>query len=129
MISSSQLAKTLLKMSAEEADSKNILDKFFLFVAQYKLESLLPAVLFELERSATLQKKEEQIEITTAHELSLSAQNHIQALIGAPKTAQTVLRVNQDLLGGFKARYKGLEYQGSLSYTVDTLEKSLRQEV
>lgn len=128
MITSSQLTKALRLLSEEEKDQAKVLDKFFAFLKHYSLEGLLPGVLAELTRQREEEKKLSSLEITTSHPLSEKSEEHIKKIIDAPAKVLVQKGIKKELLGGFKARYQGFEYQGSLSSQVDILERQLASE-
>ena len=125
MINAKQLAKTLVLMSENEESSEKVLDRFFSFVKNYHLEGLLPNVLNELERRQKEEYKENALQVASSHSLSEDDKTNIRNLTGA-KDAPIDFNLEEELLGGFRARYKGVEYEGSFSKTVNKLEKELQ---
>lgn len=125
MISSAQLAKALIALSKEEKNQDKVLEKFFTFLKHHSLEGMLEGVLHELSRLSEEEKRKETLSIQTAQPLSEKSKAHIKKIIGASEKTNVEKEVREELLGGFRARYQGFEYQGSLKHQVDTLEKQL----
>ncbi|PIR86977.1 MAG: hypothetical protein COU11_03100 [Candidatus Harrisonbacteria bacterium CG10_big_fil_rev_8_21_14_0_10_49_15] len=127
MITAKQLAKTLLQMSEEEVDRQKVMQQFFAFMERYHLEGLLPNVAGELESAERERILAVALHITTAHPLTPAEEANIRMSIGA-KDAPLIATLDKELFGGFRARYRGMEYEGSLGHTAGKLEKKLMEE-
>jgi len=126
MISSKQLAKTLQVMSKEDHSQERILSQFLKFIKNHSLEGLLPSVLNELKRNQKESQLEKSLRVESAYKLTPTDESNIRRLTNA-KTAPLVTETNKELLGGFRARYQGVEYEGSLGRAVENLEKTLKE--
>ncbi|PIR87637.1 MAG: hypothetical protein COU10_03655 [Candidatus Harrisonbacteria bacterium CG10_big_fil_rev_8_21_14_0_10_45_28] len=125
MINAKQLARALQSMAKNEKSAEHVLDRFFSFVENYNLQGLLPNVLSELERVKKEDYKESALQVQSAHVLSSHDEKNIRGITGA-QDAPLDFRLEKELLGGFRAKYKGVEYEGSFSRTVNKLEKELQ---
>lgn len=125
MINAKQLARALQSMAKNEKSAEQVLDRFFSFVKNYSLQGLLPNVLSELERVKKEDYKESALQVQSAHALSSHDEKNIRGITGA-QDAPLDFSLDGELLGGFRARYKGVEYEGSFSRTVNKLEKELQ---
>lgn len=81
-------------------------------LAKYKMLSLLPSVQKALVQMSSLLQTKDTIMIESPFPLSDAAINHIQKIIG-DEHADYKVSINSHVLAGFKARFKGILYDGS----------------
>lgn len=104
---------TLSRKIAEVLMKKNVpVDAVVETLRSYKLLSLLPSIKKNLEKFSRTQNEESRIHVESPYPLSGEALAHIKRVAGND-LADTDVTINQELLAGFKARWKGKLYDGS----------------
>lgn len=91
-------------------------------LARYGLVSLLPAIRTEMEKYARAAGNRETIHIESPFPLSEKALGRIKRIAGND-LAQAEVTLNETLLAGFKARYKGMLYDGSAERIIKQFTK------
>jgi F0F1-type ATP synthase delta subunit len=102
---SRKLAKLLIEKNIAIADMVEAL-------RSYNLLSLLPGILISLKQLARGAHTYDTLLIESPFEMSETSVKHIKRLVGNDLAAHEV-SVNPHLLAGFKARFKGMLYDGS----------------
>lgn len=104
---------TLSRKIAKEIIEKDISANDLVLVLQsYNLVSLLPSILDQVKRIISGKKKESGVIIESPFPLSEDSISHIKKIICDEHTSHEVI-IEKKLLAGFKARYKGMLYDGS----------------
>lgn len=101
------LAQTLFTKNISSSSLERVLSK-------YNLESLLPSIVKELRAIKKSKSTNETLRIETPFALNDEAVKHIKGLLGAHDAVHNI-SINKDLLAGFRAHYKGVVYDGSVS--------------
>jgi F0F1-type ATP synthase delta subunit len=113
------LSRTIAKMIVE----KNIPISDAIEVLQsYDLLPLLPAIKSDIEKLAKDEGDRETIHIESPFPLSEKALSRIKRIVGND-LAHTEVTINEHLLAGFKARYKGRLYDGSAERIIKQFTK------
>jgi len=120
MIKSKQLAKAIFELSEEKVD--NFEAKFFDFIEKRNLTTQLPSILIHLEKIIELEKEKKGIQIETAHEISHETTKHIKTFLKADELSE-VIKINKDLIGGFRAKWNGKIYDASIKNSLKKLEE------
>lgn len=81
-------------------------------LTHYNLLSLLPAITSDIKKLSRDEGDRETIHIESPFELDEKATSRIKRIVGND-LANTDVSINQNILAGFKARYKGKLYDGS----------------
>lgn len=81
-------------------------------LAKYKMLSLLPSIKQALLQMSSELHTKDTLMIESPFPLSDTAINHIQKIIGDER-ADYKVTINRHVLAGFKARFKGILYDGS----------------
>lgn len=123
MINSRTLAHTVLTLSEQENAEKNI-DAFFSYLTQNNLTGLLPQMLEHVQRLQSQASEDEVLTIYARYDLNDAEVESIQKVTGAIN-AEVSQHVDESVIGGFSATYKGHIYDGSLSNQLVALKNVL----
>lgn len=102
---SRKLAIYILQGKASVNDVVELLTK-------YDLLTLLPSIKQSLSQMSTGVHKDATIMIETPYNLSDSSITRIKEIVGH-QNAPHVVVINKNILAGFKAKFKGMMYDGS----------------
>ena len=105
MTLSRKLAALLLNGKANLTDMIELLTK-------YKMLSLLPSIKQALVQMASARDAEETIMIESPFPLSDASITHVRTIMGENNAKHHVV-INKNVLAGFKAKFKGVMYDGS----------------
>jgi F0F1-type ATP synthase delta subunit len=100
------------KLATLLIDGKATLADVVALLTKYKMLSLLPSIKHALTQMASAKSVEETILIQSPFPLTESSVSHIRTIIG-DKDAQHRVVINKNVLAGFKAKFKGMVYDGS----------------
>lgn len=89
----------------------------------YNLLSLLPSIKKEAEQMIHAGRRSDAIAIESPFPLDDRALARIKRIAGND-LADTSVSINKDLLAGFKARYRGVLYDGSAERIIKQLQDS-----
>lgn len=115
MTLSRSIAEYLEKSSASATDLETLLTK-------YRLQSLLPQILQHLLRTKKIRSQREVVEIESPFALSEESVKIIKNIVNAEDKEHSV-KINQELLAGFKAKYQDRMYDGSAKRVIDQFAK------
>lgn len=111
MTLSRNLAHMLIK-------NRTSVDDVVAVLAKYKLLSVLPSVLSSIKQQARSTLSENMLRIETPYPLSEQSISAIKSITGGD--AHTI-SINEALLAGFKARFKGKLYDASAQRVLEEL--------
>jgi F0F1-type ATP synthase delta subunit len=120
MIKSKQLAKALFELSEEKV--KDLDKKFFDFIKNRNLQAQLPSVLYHLEKIIEFDKEKKGIQIETAHEIKNDTVKQIKSFLKAEDLPE-VIKIEKELIAGFRAKWKGMIYDASIITSLKKLEE------
>ncbi len=89
-------------------------------LSSYKLLSLLPLVLQAVKRLTAAESAYATVAIESPFPVSGDAVSHIKRIVGNDLADHTIT-INQSLLAGFKARFRGKLYDGSAERIIKQL--------
>lgn len=112
MTLSRKLATRILEKNISVSDVTEMLTK-------YKLTSLLPAILREIQQMSKGEQKKDMILIESPFEIGEKAIANIKKIIG--RDAPHEVTINTSLLAGWKARSHGMLYDGSAERIIKQL--------
>ena len=104
-------------------NEKATVEQVIFLLKKYKMLALLPSIKHSVVKLYNEQNKKESIIIETPFELSDSAVTTIKRIVGND-TAHHEVVLNKHILAGFKARFKGVLYDGSAERIIKQLLKS-----
>ena len=81
-------------------------------LTKYKMLSLLPSIKQALTQMSSQLRTQDTVMIESPFPLSDTAVKQIQKILGNEK-AEYKVTINKNVLAGFKARFKGMLYDGS----------------
>lgn len=125
MISSKQIGLALIASIKEGASTQDVLNNFFIFLEKNHLKELLPNIINSLSLEIKRIEKEETLDIKTSHALDESLIKKIEDYVKKGNKSKTVVKEDEDLIGGFTARYKGMFYDGSVKNSLKELKAIL----
>lgn len=121
---------TALYQSLADLDKKamtGVMDSFALLLKTNRHLSRLPKIMEIFSDIWDKEKGEAEVKITSAHKLSEKSREEILTLLkkeGLPG-AKLSEEIDINLIGGFKARFKGLIIDASLRTSLQALEKNI----
>ncbi len=124
MDASKNIAHTLLSMLEDGRTGEQVTKDFMKFVTSHKMENRLPDILRHLERLVEMKSRNEQVRIRTPFEISKNTVSGITEKMNA-SGKDVEVEIDETLIGGFIATYKGLEYDASLKKQLVLLQESL----
>lgn len=101
---------------AEKTTIPEVLD----LLKKYRLTALLPSIKQSVEKLAATTAKRETIIIETPFPVSDDSVKKIKRIVGNDLAKHEVV-LNQDLLAGFRATFKGTLYDGSANRIIKQL--------
>lgn len=120
MTLSRSIAYSLIKLS-ETHTIDEVIEKYNKFSREYNLEDLKPHVLEYLNRLEKRERGEESVRIKTASALSEDLKSRVKNSLGA-NTAPVEEREDKELVSGFVATYKGVQYDTSLKTLLNRIK-------
>ena len=126
MIKSKQLAEALYELSEQKNHDKieDLDAKFFAFIKENKIEGELPAVLYHFEKIVEREQEKKGIVIETAHEIKEATAKHIKTFLKADEL-HDVVKIKEELIGGFRAKWGGKIYDASIMTGLKKLEEAI----
>lgn len=126
MISSKQLAEAIYKISndaslKDEDTSVAVLN----YIDTYNLQSLLPKVIRHLEDRKNKDLAWETLDIESGLSINDTIVDSIKMKLKANDAKVVKSGVNGELVGGFKATYKGVIYDASMKNQLQLLRNAL----
>jgi F0F1-type ATP synthase delta subunit len=125
-MNSKNLAESLIALVNDGMSERDALAKFFDYVQANNLEFQLPQVLRHLERISREEQDFESVQVQTPFPLDDGAVNAIKTKLGAGD-AQVSVSEHPDLIGGFRAMYKGMLYDASMQNVLKQLQGQLEK--
>jgi F0F1-type ATP synthase delta subunit len=126
MIRSKQYAEALMSQVLDDAqDSTTVAEKFFHFATTHTITHFVSSVVYHLEVLARIEAVGRAITIQSAHRLSDALVRDITRYVGASKETPVVCDEGVDIIGGFVARFHGIEYDASITSRLEKMRKEL----
>lgn len=126
MISSKHLADAIYKLSLDKSlNKKDLVDKVFEYVKAYKLEAILPKAIMHLEEKLRKDKEWNTFAVSSGRVIDESLVHDIRKKLDAGEASEIKKEVDEDLIGGFVATYKGVIYDASLKNQLRLLRQVL----
>jgi F0F1-type ATP synthase delta subunit len=122
MIKSKQLAKALYDLSTEKIE--NLDAKFFDFIEKRKLKAQMSSILYHLGKITELEKEKRGIQIETAHQIKEDTLKQIKTFLKAEHLPE-VLKIKEELIGGFRTKWNGMIYDASLKTGLEKLKETI----
>lgn len=126
MITSRQLSRALIESVLSNPETAEIiLEKFEKFLEKNHLQKLLPNIVKSLEDELKRMDERGSLHITTSHKTSKETISTIENFVKKTSRDKTLIKEDEELIGGFVARYNGLIYDGSVKNHLKQLEAIL----
>lgn len=100
------------KLATLIIEKRTTLEEIYVLLAKYKMLSLLPSIKQALLSVSSQVGKQDTIEIESPFPLSNQAVEKVKSIVGNTSAKHEVV-INKNALAGFKARFKGILYDGS----------------
>lgn len=110
------------KLALYIVEGKASLDDVVLLLTKYKLLALLPSIKDALKQLITREHSNTTIRIESPFALSDHAITKIKSIVGEQDAPHDVV-IKKSILAGFKAKYKGMMYDGSAERIIKQLSK------
>ncbi|MDD3662643.1 MAG: F0F1 ATP synthase subunit delta [Candidatus Pacebacteria bacterium] len=126
MISSKNLAIAIYEISKDSNGKEEaITNSILTYIKNYKLESLLPKVIEFLENKIKKESEWNTLSIKSEISIDESIKNNIKIKLKATEAQKIENKVEEGLIGGFVATYKGVIYDASIYNQLQLLRESL----
>lgn len=125
MVSSHELAQSLIHLLEIEDSKEKTLEAFIAFLEENNLLVQLPHIIQRLENYSREQKKHNTLVIESPFSLSQETRTLIQKQSNAEDAEDVSVIENKNLLGGFRATYQGRVVDASLRTNLQALKKKL----
>src|SRR3989344_3785515 len=106
------LAKALMAME-KESNLNTAVAKFMNFLQKNNLIYFLPQILVYLQQESLKQKNQNTVKISASFKIQDILEVKIKKLTGADSKVKTDFLLDKDLIGGLKAKYDDIIYEGS----------------
>ncbi|MCA9352963.1 F0F1 ATP synthase subunit delta [Patescibacteria group bacterium] len=123
MINSRTLAETAVILS-QKSDAPKHIQAFIEYMNKNNLNGILPQVLDHIKRLSSKTSEEETLHIYSKYDLAKKDIDRIRTATGA-HDAHVEQHIDNSVIGGFNATYKGYMYDGSLETQVIRLKTML----
>lgn len=124
-VSSTKIAKALLESLQDGTSPSDLAKKLEVYLADNHITGLVPKILSALDREAQTISSQSAAHISVSHDVSSATRTLIEKRIRKDERDKTVLSVVPDLIGGFRAVYRGKLFDGSLKNYVRELQAEL----
>jgi F0F1-type ATP synthase delta subunit len=125
VISSKKLAKALFVSLLSGTAPTDLAKSFDKYLEMNHLRGLRPKVLEHLELELKDYENKNALLIKTSHEISPGIVKTIEKFTGKDEKDRTNLEIEESLIGGFKAFYRGRVYDGSVKNYLQELREAL----
>jgi len=110
------------KLALYIVEGKASLDDVVALLTKYKLVALLPSLKDAMVQLISADHAKKTLIIESPFPLSQQAITTIKLMVGEPEVKHDVV-IKQSILAGFKAKYKGMMYDGSAERIIKQLSK------
>lgn len=124
-ISSKQIASALMRSLEDGADIKTLASSFEEFVKENHLEALIPNIVKNIDAELKSSQKKRTIDITTSHDVKDATIQSILKFVGGGGEDPIETSIDETLIGGFRAEYKGKVFDGSVKNYLKELKEAL----
>lgn len=124
-MNSKSIAFALFSLLDQEISFEKIAEGFTQYVKKNNLQGLLPNVFWYLEYFLKQKAKKESVEIILAHDVSPEIITDITSFIGTPEGVPIFTRHDSEIIGGFIARYDGVQYDASIKKQLAQLRQAI----
>lgn len=125
LVASKQLAKALISSLEGGAEVKPLIKNFEAFVTKNRLTALVPNVVKNLERMSVEIDNRNTALIRVSHETKDATIKLIEKFIDKQKPDPVKVEIDESLIGGFRANYKGQVFDGSVKNYLKELRANL----
>lgn len=122
MIKSKHLARAFFKLHEENNKDANV--KFFDFIKKNNLTHQLPSILYHLEKIYEIESEKNFLKIETAHNIKTETILDIKKYLQINDLKDVVV-IKEDLIAGFRAKWKGFMYDSSIENSIKKLQKEI----
>ena len=123
MIKSKQLARALFELS-QDNQNKDLDAKFFDFMEKRRLTAQLPSVIYHFEKIMEQDAEKKGLQIEVAHPISAETAKKIKTHLQAENFPE-ILKIKNELIGGFRAKWQGKIYDASFATGLKKLEQAI----
>lgn len=122
MIKSKQLARAIFELSS--SSTKDLSEKVTDFINKRNLKAQIPSVIYHLDKIIENSKEKHGIQIDIANEIKTETVNDIKTFLNAKDLKETVI-IKRELIGGFRAKYRGVIYDASIATGLKRLKENI----
>lgn len=125
-MNSKNLAESLIVLVNDGMSENDAFAKFFDYVQANNLEFQLPQILRHLERISQDEQEFGRVQVQSPFPLDDSVITAIKMRLGA-QDADVAVSQEPQLIGGFRAMYKGMLYDASMQNVLKQLQEQLEK--
>jgi len=125
MADSKKFADAFLRLSRSHK-GEHAVDKLIEYIKKKGLESLFPQIKRYITKQAETLKQSDTLFIRSKFPLEESGVNEIKKIVQAPADVDIKSVIDDTIIGGFSATYRGNIYDGSLRSQISQLEERLK---
>lgn len=131
-LTSKKIARALFALSEDQTDtssegysSEELADAFIKYASSSNILYMVPNVIRHLELLNKRKAEEKKLIISTVFPISEEMKKEIRRFLDVKPGADSTVKVDKSLIGGFIARYNNAVYDASLKNQISTLKKKL----
>lgn len=124
-ITSQNLAKALIVSLQGKMEPDKLSVRFQKFIEKNHLIGIVPKVVEKLDQELRLIESAASAKIEISHDISAKTKDLIEQLIRKDSKDKSVIEVNPELVGGFRAIYRGNVYDASIKNYLNELRREL----
>ncbi len=124
---SKNLAKALLRSLEAGKSPEDLANGLETYLQKNHLEGLRPKILENLALELRDHERKSSVSLKISHEIKKEAIKKIETLVKKDEKDKTLVSIDPELIGGFRAIYKGVLYDGSVKNYLKELRKVLMQ--
>lgn len=125
MTSSKHVAEALIRILDTKAPIPDVANALVSFLEENHLTAMLPMVISSLEKRQVELENMETAHVVLSHKIKSSALKDLEKIIKKKPQDNMAVSYDSGLIGGFLARYRGREYDGSIKGQLRELKATL----
>lgn len=124
-LSSKKIARALISSMQDGVDTQKLLENFNNFMDSNHLVPLIPNVMANIQRELHSIESKKTAKVKVSHSISEKTLKEIETFIKKENSDPVKIDIDESLIGGFQATYKGMVYDGSVKNYLKELRVNL----
>ncbi len=123
-----QIAEAFLELYRENpTQGKALVEKFVTFLQANNLLRMAPEITHYIQENLEREEAEFSLHIESAFSLSSEFESQMRTLFSLDDDEKIIFTENKDLIGGFKARRAGVQYNASIAHKLLQMKIALQR--